>query len=119
MPCNCNTPSPCGNNCKVNSKDVCYTGIDLTCIDIFPSSHTVENYLIKNKIMKSSKDFWRFSLHFTFNDISVDKTCVYIKVQKEGLPYLIIIILKFKYNKIMIKNQAFSIFHILEFQYNH
>ena len=47
MPCNCNTPSPCGNNCKVNSKDVCYTGIDLTCIDIFPSSHTVENYLIK------------------------------------------------------------------------
>ena len=47
MACNCQPTKPCDNSCKMNSKDVCYTGIDLTCIDIFPLSHTVENYLIK------------------------------------------------------------------------
>ena len=47
MACNCQPTKPCDNSCKMNSKDVCYTGIDLTCIDIFPNSHTVENYLIK------------------------------------------------------------------------
>ncbi len=48
MSCNkCEQNDPCNKCCKVDSKDVCYTGIDLNCIDVFPRAQTVENYLIK------------------------------------------------------------------------